>query len=164
MVAIVEKVILSWSGGMDSAIAFMELSRDPRYKIGSLLTTITEGYERVSMHGVRVSLLEKQAKSLDLSLTKVTVPQGSSNEQYECAMRKAMAHAQADGITAVAFGDLLLEDIRRYREEKLSQVGMKAMFPLWNRDTRELVNSFLNAGFKAILVSVDSESLDRSFA
>ena len=79
-------------------------------------------------------------------------------------MRKAMAHVQADGITAVAFGDLFLEDIRRYREEKLSQVGMKAVFPLWNRDTRELANSFLNAGFKAILVCVDSESLDRSFA
>ena len=164
MVGIVQKVTLAWSGGKDSAIAFMELSRDPRYKIVSLLTTITEGYERISMHGVRVSLLEKQAKSLDLPLIKVTIPRGSSNEQYESAMRKAMVDVQADGITAVAFGDLFLEDIRQYREEKLSQVGMKAIFPLWNRDTRELANSFLNAGFKAILVCVDSESLDRSFA
>jgi uncharacterized protein (TIGR00290 family) len=159
-----QKVILSWSGGKDSALAFMELSRDPRYRIGSLLTTITAGYDRVSMHGVRVSLLEEQASSLDLPLIKVTIPQGSSNEQYESAMRNVLSRAQADGVTAVAFGDLFLEDIRRYREEKLSQVGMEAVFPIWKRDTRELADSFLKAGFKAVLVCVDSRFLDRSFA
>jgi len=160
----VQKVILSWSGGKDSAIAFIELSRDPRYKIGSLLTTVTAGYDRVSMHGIRVSLLEEQANSLGLPLIKVTIPQGSSNEQYESAMRKILTRAQADGVTAVAFGDLFLEDIRRYREEKLTQVGMKAVFPIWKRDTRELANSFLKAGFKAFLVCVDSKFLNRSFA
>jgi uncharacterized protein (TIGR00290 family) len=159
-----QKVILSWSGGKDSALAFMELSRDPRYRVGSLLTTITAGYARVSMHGVRVSLLEEQANSLDLPLIKVTIPQGSSNEQYESAMRKVLSRAQADGVTAVAFGDLFLEDIRRYREEKLSQVGMEAVFPIWKKDTCELANSFLKAGFKAVLVCVDSRFLDRSFA
>jgi uncharacterized protein (TIGR00290 family) len=164
MVAMAQKVILSWSGGKDSTLAFMELSRDPRYRIGSLLTTITAGYDRVSMHGVRVSLLEEQASSLDLPLIKVTIPQGSSNEQYESAMRKVLSRAQADGVTAVAFGDLFLEDIRRYREENLSQVGMEAVFPIWKRDTRELANSFLKAGFKAVLVCVDSRFLDRSFA
>lgn len=164
MVAMVQEVILSWSGGKDSAMTFMELSRDPRYKIGSLLTTITAGYDRVSMHGIRVSLLEEQASSLGLPLIKVTIPQGSSNEQYESAMRKTLTRAQTDGVTAVAFGDLFLEDVRRYREEKLSQVGMEAVFPIWKRDTRELANSFLKAGFKAVLVCLDSRFLDRSFA
>ncbi len=159
-----KKVILSWSGGKDSAMAFMELSRDSRYKIESLLTTVTAGYDRISMHGVRVSLLEEQADSLGLPLIKVAIPQGSSNEQYESAMRKVLVGAQAKGVTAVAFGDLFLEDVRRYREEKLSQIGMAAVFPIWKRNTRELASSFLKAGFKAILVCVDSNSLDQSFA
>ena len=158
-----QKVILSWSGGKDSALAFMELSRDPRFTIEFLLTTVTSGYERISMHGVRVSLLEQQADSLGVSLIKVTIPQGSSNAQYESAMHKVLAKVWADGVTAVAFGDLFLEDIRKYREEKLSQVDMKAVFPLWKRDTHELARGFLNAGFKAILVCVDSKSLDGSF-
>jgi uncharacterized protein (TIGR00290 family) len=161
---IAQKVILSWSGGKDSAIALMELSHDPRYTIECLLTTITAGYDRVSMHGVRVSLLEEQASSLGLPLTKVMIPQGSSNEQYESAMRRILARAQADGITAVAFGDLFLEDIRQYREERLSQIGMEALFPIWKRDTGKLAKSFLQAGFKAVLVCVDSRFLDRSFA
>ena len=161
--AMVQKTILSWSGGKDSAIAFMELSRDSRYKVESLLTTVTEGYDRVSMHGVRVPLLEEQASSLGVPLVKVTIPQGSSNEQYESAMRKVLTNAQADGVTAVAFGDLFLEDIRRYREEKLSQVGMEAVFPIWKRDTRELAHSSLKVGFKAVIVCVDSSFLDRSF-
>lgn len=163
MAAMPQKVILAWSGGKDSAIAFMEFSRDPRYTVASLLTTITAGYERISMHGVRVSLLEQQASSLGVPLVKVTIPQGSSNAQYESAMRNVLTRAQTDGVTAVAFGDLFLEEIRQYREEKLSQVGMKAIFPVWKRDTRELANSFLKAGFKAILVCADSKVLDRSF-
>jgi uncharacterized protein (TIGR00290 family) len=163
MAAMQQKVILSWSGGKDSAMAFMELSRDVRYRIASLLTTITSGYERISMHGVRVSLLEQQANSLGTPLVKVTIPEGSSNEEYESAMRSVLTQVQADGVDAVAFGDLFLEDIRRYREEKLSQVGMKAVFPIWKRDTRELANGFFKAGFKAILVCVDSKFLDRSF-
>jgi uncharacterized protein (TIGR00290 family) len=159
----VEKAILSWSGGKDSAMAFNELSKDRRYEVTSLLTTTTEGYDRVSMHGTRLSLLEQQAKSLQRPLIKVTIPQGSSNEQYESVMREVLTRAQAGGVTVVAFGDLFLEDIRRYREEKLSELGMKAVFPIWKRDTGELASSFINAGFHAILVCVDSKSLDRSF-
>jgi len=123
-------MILSWSGGKDSAMAFIELSRDSRYNIELLLTTVTAGYDRISMHGVHVSLLEEQADSLGLPLIKVAIPQGSSNEQYESAMRKVLDGAQAKGVTAVAFGDLFLEDVRRYREEKLSQIGMDAIFPI----------------------------------
>jgi len=159
----VEKTILSWSGGKDSAIALMELSRDPRYEIVSLLTTITEGYDRVSMHGVRVSLLEQQAEALRLPLLKVVIPQGATNEQYESIMREVLTRAQSDGVTAVAFGDVFLEDIRHYREEKLSQLCLKAAFPIWKRDTHELSTSFMKVGFRAILVCVDSKFLDRSF-
>jgi uncharacterized protein (TIGR00290 family) len=163
MAAMPEEVVLSWSGGKDSAMAFMELARDARYRIASLLTTVTSGYERISMHGVRVSLLEEQASSLGVQLVKVTIPEGSSNEQYESAMRSVLTRVQADGVKTVAFGDLFLEDIRRYREERLSQVGMKAVFPIWKMDTRELADSFLKLGFKAVLVCVDSKFLDRSF-
>jgi len=159
----VEKVILSWSGGKDSAMALRELLRDPRYEVRSLLTTITEGYERVSMHGVRLSLLDRQVKSLGLPLVKVSIPQAPSNEQYESAMREVLEREHNGGVTGVAFGDVFLEDIRRYREEKLSQVDMKAIFPIWKRDTRELALGFIAAGFQAILTCVDSKQLDGSF-
>jgi uncharacterized protein (TIGR00290 family) len=161
--AMVERVNLSWSGGKDSALAFRELSHDPHYEIRSLLTTITEGYDRISMHGVRISLLDQQAKALAMPLVKVAIPQSANNEQYESRMREALARERANGVTTVAFGDIFLEDIRRYREEKLSQVGMKAVFPIWKRDTRELALEFINAGFRAILTCVDSKQLDSSF-
>ena len=159
----VEAVVLSWSGGKDSAIAFRELSRDPRYTIRSLLTTTTEGYDRVSMHGVRISLLDRQAEALGLPIVKVSIPQASSNEQYESAMLKALTCEHKDGVTAVAFGDIFLEDIRQYREEKLSRVGMKAIFPIWKRDTRDLALEFIKAGFRAILTCVDTRQLYGSF-
>jgi uncharacterized protein (TIGR00290 family) len=161
--SMVDRVNLSWSGGKDSALAFREISRDPHYEVRSLLTTVTEGYDRISMHGVRISLLDQQAKALGLPLVKVPIPQAADNEQYESRMREALARERANGVTTVAFGDIFLEDIRRYREEKLSQVGMKAIFPIWKRDTRELALEFINAGFQAILTCVDSKQLDNSF-
>ena len=161
--SMVERVNLSWSGGKDSALAFRELSRDPRYEVRSLLTTVTEGYDRISMHGVRVSLLDRQAKALGLPLVKVPIPQTANNEQYESKMREVLTGERANGVRTVAFGDIFLEDIRRYREEKLSQVDMKAIFPIWKRDTRELASEFINAGFRAILTCVDSKQLDGSF-
>jgi len=159
----VETLIFSWSGGKDGAIALRELSRDSRYRIRSLLTTITEGYDRVSMHGVRVLLLDQQAEALGLPLVKVPIPQTASNEEYEARMREVLTREYANGVTAVAFGDIFLEDIRRYREEKLAQVGMKAIFPIWKRNTRELAVEFIEAGFRAILTCVDSKQLDGSF-
>jgi uncharacterized protein (TIGR00290 family) len=161
--SMVERVNLSWSGGKDSALAFRELSRDPHYEARSLLTTVTEGYDRISMHGVRISLLDQQAKALGLPLVKVAIPQAANNEQYESRMREVLARERANGVTTVAFGDIFLEDIRRYREEKLSQVGMKAIFPIWKRDTQELALEFISAGFRAILTCVDSKQLDSSF-
>ena len=159
-----ERVILSWSGGKDSAMAFRELYHDQRYKIASLLTTVTEGYDRVSMHGVRLTLVDQQARALGLSLLKVPIPQNASNEQYECAMRAVLSDAKADGVSTIAFGDVFLEDIRQYREKRLSEVGLKALFPIWKRDTRELAVNFIQAGFQAILTCVDSERLAGSFA
>lgn len=161
--SMVERVNLSWSGGKDSALAFRELSRDPRYEVRSLLTTVTEGYDRISMHGVRVSLLDRQAKALGLPHVKVPIPQAANNGQYESKMREVLTREYANGVRTVAFGDIFLQDIRHYREEKLSQVGMKAISPIWKRDTRELALEFINAGFRAILTCVDSKQLDGSF-
>ena len=161
--SMVEKVILSWSGGKDSAMALRELLRDRQYQTESLLTTITKGYDRISMHGVRVSLLDLQARALGLPIVKVFIPQAPSNEQYESTMREVLEREHANGVTTVAFGDIFLEDIRRYREEKISQVGMKAIFPIWRKDTRELALEFIAAEFRAILTSVDSTQLDSSF-
>jgi uncharacterized protein (TIGR00290 family) len=115
------------------------------------------------MHGVRLSLLDRQAEMLGLPLVKVSIPQAPSNEQYESAMREVLERQRNEGVTAVAFGDIFLDDIRRYREEKLSQLAMKAIFPIWNKDTRELAQEFINAGFRAILTCVDSKQLDGSF-
>ena len=159
----IETVIVSWSGGKDSARTLNELTHDPHYRIRSLLTTITEGYDRISMHGVRDSLLDRQAEAVDLPLLKVPIPQAASNRQYEDRMREVLVREHVNGARAVAFGDIFLDDVRRYREEKLSQVGLKAIFPIWKRDTRELAVEFIKAGFRAILTCVDSRQLDGSF-
>jgi len=159
-----ERLILSWSGGKDSAMALRELRRDQNYEITGLLTTVTEGYNRVSMHGVPASLVEQQARAVGLPLVKMSIPPGASNELYELEMREVLARAREEGVSGVAFGDVFLEDIRHYREEKLSQVGMKAIFPIWKRNTHDLAIEFIKQGFRAVLTCVDSRRLDRSFA
>ena len=157
-----EQVLLSWSGGKESAMALYELRR-ARSEVVALLTTITKGYDRISMHGVRRALLEKQAKSLGLPLHEVFIPQKCSNEEYEAEMGKAMAHFQDKGISSVVFGDVLLEDVRRYRERNLARLGMRGIFPLWGMDTAELARKFIALGFRAIVVCVDSKMLSGSF-
>lgn len=159
-----EKVLFAWSSGKDSARSFFELKQDAKYEISGLMTTVTEGYERISMHGVRIALLEQQAEAMDMSLEKVYIPIGSSNESYETAMKNCLSAHKAQGVSAVAFGDLFLEDLKNYREKRLSEIGMKAVFPLWKRDTKELARSFVRLGFKAIVTCVDSQALDGSFA
>src|SRR5512134_199708 len=146
-----EKVLFAWSSGKDSARSFFELKQDAKYEISGLMTTVTEGYERISMHGVRIALLEQQAEAMDMPLVKVYIPAGSSNESYETAMKNCLSAHKAQGVLAVAFGDLFLEDLKNYREKRLSEVGMKAVFPLWKRDTKELAHSFIRLGFKAIV-------------
>ncbi len=159
-----ERILFGWSGGKDSAMALAELLRAGECEIAALLTTVTEDYDRISMHGVRRTLLEAQASALGLPLHIVKIPAGCTNEIYEARMRRAMEHFYAQGIRRVAFGDLFLADIREYRERNLARVGMEAIFPLWLRDTTELARGFIADGFRAVLVCVDPRKLDASFA
>jgi len=159
----IERVLLTWSGGKDSAMALHALKTSGACEVLALLTTVTEQYDRVSMHGVRTILLERQAQSLGLPVEKVYLGADASNEEYETRMRDKLAQYQARGVSSVAFGDLFLEDVRRYREENLSRVGMKGLFPLWGRDTSELAHSFIGLGFKAVVTCVDSSLLDGAF-
>ena len=157
------KVIFSWSGGKDSVLALNELQKTENYEIAALLATVTEGYDRISMHGVRSILLEQQAESLGFAVEKVFVRKSISNEQYESKMREVMAKYLTAGVSSIVFGDIFLEDLRKYRENNLSKIGMKAIFPIWKRDTTELAHTFINAGFKAIVTCVDSNVLDKTF-
>lgn len=159
----VEPVLMCWSGGKDSALALAAMLDDPALRVSALLTTVTEGYERISMHGVRLELLRRQAASIDLPLEQVRIPQQSSNAVYEERMGRLLGAYRARGVSRVIFGDLFLEDIRRYREAQLARAGMAGIFPLWLQDTRQLAESFITRGFRAILVCVDPKQLDPSF-
>ena len=155
-----EKVILSWSGGKDSALALYELRKARDYEIVTLLTTITRDYDRICMHGVRKALLEQQAKALGLPLETIFISKDASNDEYESKMREVLTRYLAAGVRSVAFGDIFLEELRAYRQEKLSMIGMKGLFPLWKRDTAELACTFINLGFKAVITSADSNCLE----
>ena len=159
-----EKILLSWSGGKDSCMTLYELKKTDRHQIVSLLTTVTDGYDRISMHGVRRTLLERQAESLGLPLHKIYISKSCVNQEYESKMGEALAIHQKNGVECVAFGDIFLEDLRKYREQNLAKQGMKGLFPIWRRDTRELVRTFIQLGFQAIVVCVDSKVLGPSFA
>lgn len=133
-------------------------------RVVALLTTITDEYDRISMHGVRRVLLERQAESLGLPLHPVLIPPQCVNATYEERMKQALEEHFAHGVRRVAFGDIFLEDLRAYREKNLAQVGMQAIFPIWKRDTRELAREFVQQGFRAVAVCVDPRVLDASFA
>lgn len=159
-----EKVLLSFSGGKDSVMTLYELRSRKEFEVVALLTTITEGYDRISMHGVRRVLLEEQVASLGLPLTKVKIPRNCSNSEYEAAMTAVLSHYRSLGVNACAFGDLFLQEIRTYRERNLAAMGMKALFPVWGRDTQEFIRTFLDLGFKAIVTCVDPRVLPPFFA
>ncbi len=159
-----EKVLVCWSGGKDSAMALHEIQRSRGYEIVSLLTTITEDYDRVSMHGVPRILIEQQAQSLGLPVEKVFIPKSCSNEEYESRMWEVHTRFKQVGVSSVVFGDILLEDVRKHREENLARVGMKGIFPIWGRDTAELTRTFICLGFQAIVTCVDSKVLNKGFA
>jgi uncharacterized protein (TIGR00290 family) len=154
---------LSWSGGKDSALTLWALRRQGR-EPEALITTVTEGYERISMHGVRRELLARQAGALGIPLVEVVIPPGCVNEVYEARMAEAFGSAPLAGVAAVAFGDLFLEEVRTYREQRLAAGGKRGLFPLWARDTRELSREFIAAGFEAIVVCLDPGAVDPSFA
>jgi uncharacterized protein (TIGR00290 family) len=157
-------VLFCWSGGKDSAMALHALQLAQNHRITTLLTTVTDEYDRISMHGVRRVLLERQAESLGLPLYAVLIPPQCIYTTYEERMKKALSEHLARGVRRVAFGDIFLEDLRVYRERNLAQLGMEALFPIWKRDTRELARDFLCLGFRAIAVCVDPRVLDPSFA
>ncbi|HEY1519853.1 MAG TPA: ATP-binding protein [Solirubrobacteraceae bacterium] len=157
-------VALSWSGGKDSALALWVLGRDHGVAPRALITTVTDVYDRISMHGVRRSLLAAQAEAVGVPLVEVEIPAMCTNEVYEQRMEQAMTSEPLRDVGAVAFGDLFLDDVRSYREERLATAGKRACFPLWHRDTTSLAREFIAAGFEAILVCVDPAKLDRSFA
>jgi uncharacterized protein (TIGR00290 family) len=158
-----ESVLFAWSGGKDSAMALYEIQKTQKYEIAALLTTLNEAYDRISMHGVRRVLLEQQADSLGFPLEKVFVSKEATFEEYESRMQECLEKYQRAGISAVVFGDIFLEDLRKYREEKLAGIGMKGIFPLWKRDTSGLARSFVDSGFEAIITCVDSMALDKVF-
>jgi len=158
------KAILSWSGGKDSALALHEIQQAGDYEITALLTTITESYDRSSMHGIRRPLIEQQAGSLGIALEKVPLSRVSSNEEYDSRMRELLERHKGKGVSVVVFGDIYLADVRKYREERLASIGMKGVFPLWGRDTTELARTFIRQGFKAVITCVDSEQMDPGYA
>ena len=145
-----EPMVLCWSGGKDSAMALNELRRREDVEVVELLTTVAREYERVSHHGVRVELLDLQAAAIDLPLYKMYVSPQCTNEEYESRMSAVMFDYKSRGIHSVAFGDIFLEDLRAYREDKLAVVNMEAHFPIWKRDTTELVRSFIDLGFRVV--------------
>jgi uncharacterized protein (TIGR00290 family) len=159
-------VIVAWSGGKDCTLALREIELGGEYSPTVLLTTVTSGYERISMHGVRRSLLRAQAASLGIPLHEVEISPRAGNEEYESKMDAALSalRSTTPGISGVVFGDLFLEDIRAYRESNLARVGLSAIFPLWGRDTRQVAAQFTDLGFRAAAVCVDSTALDQSFA
>lgn len=158
------KAWLSWSSGKDSAWALHSIRERGDFEIAALLTTVNTTHNRVAMHAVRVNLLDRQAGALNLPLVKVPLPWPCSNEVYERAMLESLVRARADGITHMVFGDLFLEDVRRYREQKLSGTGITPVFPLWGRETASLAREMVQGGLRAWLTCVDPGKLDRSFA
>lgn len=157
------KAIMSWSTGKDSAMALHRVLEEGALEVRALLTTVGTEFDRVSMHGVRRELAERQARALGLELMAVEVPPDCTMESYDLKMRSALENALADGITTVVFGDLFLEDVRAYREQRLAEAGIEAVFPLWGEDTAVLAGEMVDAGIKAVVTCVDTEQLDGSF-
>jgi uncharacterized protein (TIGR00290 family) len=159
-----ESVLFCWSGGKDSCLALHKLRRDARYEVVALVTTVTEDYDRISMHGVRRELLERQAAALGLPLEIVLIPTGCTNEIYEARMQQMLERYKARGVQMAAFGDIFLEDLRVYRENNLARIGMHALFPIWQQSSESLVREFISLGYRALTVCIDPRYLDDSFA
>jgi len=158
------RALLSWSSGKDSAMALYRTLAAKEYEVVGLLTTISDEFHRVSMHGVREELLETQAQLAGFELEKVMIPYPCPNAIYEEKMRDALVRWIRKGISHVIFGDLFLEDIRRYREEKLAQLGLTPVFPVWGTETSALAREMLRVGFRAVITCVDTKKLEREFA
>ena len=161
---LVSRLLVSWSSGKDSAWALHRLHQSGAYDLAGLLTTVNSAFDRVAMHSTRRALLEAQARAAGLPLFPVPLPWPCSNAEYESRMRDACASAVASGVEFVAFGDLFLEDVRRYREDHLTGTGLEPVFPLWGEDTRRLAEEMIDNGLRARLVCVDPRKLPAEFA
>jgi len=158
------KLLLSWSSGKDAAWALHLLREDPGFEVAGLLTTVDASTERVAMHGVREDLLELQAEAAGLPLWRIPLPWPCPNEVYEARMSETLGRMKADGIGAVAYGDLFLDEIRAYREARHQGSGIRPLFPLWGRDTASLAREMVAGGLRARLACVDTSRLDGRFA
>ena len=156
------KAIFCWSGGKDSAFCLHQIFIENKFDVKYLMTTINAEFHRISMHGVRESLLDTQAASIGIPLLKMLVSE-ASNEAYESQMEKVLLQAKSEGVEYVIFGDIFLEDLRIYRENNLAKIGLKAVFPLWKNDTKVLMHDFLQQGFQTITCCVSDKYLDESF-
>lgn len=155
--------IFNWSGGKDSSLALHYIKQQKEFDIKYLLTSVNEAHQRVSMHGVRRELLHKQAESIGLPLKELLLPETPSMEEYNALMRETMNGFKSEGIDKAIFGDIFLEDLKKYRDERLAEAGFTGIYPLWKKDTRELVEEFIDLGFKTVVVCINSEKLDESF-
>lgn len=159
-----EKAVLSWSGGKDSSLSLHEMLSSGELEIKYLLTTVTRDYGRISMHGVREELLKEQAARVSIESDVAYITKGANNEEYERVMKEKITKYYREGIRSIAFGDLFLEDVRSYRERRMSDTGMKCVFPLWGRDTSRLAHDFIRMGFKAVICTVDPRKIGSEFA
>ena len=161
-----EPIVLSWSGGKDSALALDAMRADPSIEVVALLTTVTEVYDRISIHGVRRALLTAQVAALGLPVHEIVLEPQSSNELYDAAVARARTDVKRryPAVRRIAYGDLFLEDVRRYREERLAPLGLEGYFPLWGRPTDALARTFVDRGFEARLVCVDTTQLAAEFS
>ena len=159
-----KKVVVAWSGGKDSALALYEVLNSGSYEVLELVTTVTKDYDAISIHGVRRVLLEQQAKALRIPLEEMFILKGASDAEYESKLLKMLKRHRDNGVFSVGFGDIFLQDVRKYREHILAKAGIKGIFPLWKRDTKKLARKFINLGFKAVITSIDSNVLGKDFA
>ncbi|WP_303315979.1 diphthine--ammonia ligase [Flavivirga abyssicola] len=157
------KTYFNWSSGKDSALALYHLLQDERYSIEELITTVNSHYNRVSMHGLRKDLLLAQTNALNIKSSLIELPEMPSMEIYEQKMTDIVTRLKDDGFTHSAFGDIFLEDLKAYRENQLAEVGLKAVFPIWKRNTKELIHEFLDLGFKTIIVCANSKYFSEDF-
>lgn len=158
-----KKALFNWSSGKDSALALYKIVQNEEYEICCLLTSVNQQFQRISMHGVRVELLEQQAQSIGLPLEIMQIPEMPTMEAYEAVMQTTLSKLKEQGIAYSIFGDIFLEDLRKYREDKLAEIGFEGIFPLWKVPTANLIQEFIGLGFKTIVVCVNERFLDKSF-
>ncbi len=158
-----KKTYFNWSTGKDSAMALHQLLQDEKYQVDQLLTSVNAVYDRVTMHGLRRSLLNAQIKSIGIPCNTIELPENPDMETYGQLMKEGVKTLKEQGYTTAGFGDIFLEDLRNYREEQLAQMSIDCVFPLWKHDTKELMQEFIDSGFKAIVVCINGQVLDKSF-